>query len=169
MLAALPVRSPRSGYPVRAFFRVMWETGLRRGTLWRLTAPGDYRVGSALLHVRAEADKARYERPLPLAARAREELDAVCPDEGPIFRESDMRHHLAKAGKAIGLAPELVGHLSNHDFRHSRTTHLLDEGGSLTGVAYQKRRSPPRRRARFVLDSRLLRKRGLEPPQDFSH
>ncbi len=38
VIAHVPQRS-RGGYPARAFFRVMWETGLRPGTLFRLRAP----------------------------------------------------------------------------------------------------------------------------------
>ena len=57
----------------------MRETGLRPGTLQRLRAPDDYQPGSQFLRIRAEADKARYAREVPLTARAREVLDELCP------------------------------------------------------------------------------------------
>ncbi|MFK7985924.1 MAG: tyrosine-type recombinase/integrase [Sandaracinaceae bacterium] len=136
VLRALPHRSQRARHPVRAFFRVMWETGLRRATLWPLRAPQDYQKGSDRLVIRDAADKARYGRALPLTAAARASLDEVCPGEGAIFPRADLRHLLRAAARDAGLPELAVRHLSNHDFRHSRTTDLLDQGGSLTGVAY---------------------------------
>ena len=65
IVCALPART-RDGQPLRAYFEVMRETGLRPGTLQRLHAPDDYRPGSRFLRIRAEADKARYARELPL-------------------------------------------------------------------------------------------------------
>ncbi len=47
-----------------------------------------------------------------------------------------MRHALKKAALAAKLPEDVVRWISNHDFRHSRTTCLLDRGASLTGVAY---------------------------------
>lgn len=142
VLAALPERTyltkskRRGGLPVRAFYTVMWETGLRRGTLWRLEAPRHYRRGSRELFVAREIDKARYERTIDLTPRARVALDSVCPDEGLIFGKHDMRKHLRAAAIAVGLDAEDAKHLSNHDFRHARTTHLIERGGSLLGVGY---------------------------------
>lgn len=138
-LLPLTVRAGRGGRgprPCRPFFRVLWETGLRRGTLWRLEAPHDYRRGAAELVIRDEADKAAYGRTVPLTARAREALDAVCPDAGRIFPEVDYRAQLEKAALAIGIPAHLAPHLSHHDFRHGRTTHLLDSGAPLTGVMH---------------------------------
>ena len=141
LIEALPteIRAGEEGgprRPCRAFFRVMWETGLRRATLWRLEAPGDYHRGSNELLIREEADKAGYARAVPLSARAREALDAVCPNRGPIFEPSDMRAQLRAAAKKAGVPAHLVSKVSNHDFRHARTTGLLDAGATLTGVAY---------------------------------
>jgi integrase len=141
LIEALPVdiRAAEEGgprRPCRAFFRVMWETGLRLGTLLRLEAPQDYHRGSNELLIREEADKAGYARAVPLSARAREALDAACPARGPIFEEADMRAQLRAAAKKAGIPPHLVRKVSNHDFRHARTTGLLDAGAPLTGVAY---------------------------------
>jgi integrase len=141
LLAALPVtiRAAEEGgpkRPCRAFFRVMWETGLRLSTLTRLEAPRDYRPGATELLIREEADKVGFARAVPLSGAAREALDAVCPKRGPIFEEADMRAQLEKAAKTAGIPEHLVHLVSNHDFRHARTTGLLDAGAPLTGVAY---------------------------------
>jgi integrase len=141
LIEALPeyVRAAEEGgprRPCRAFFRVLWETGLRCGTLWRLEAPHDFYRGARELVIRDEADKAAYGRTLPLTPAARAALDSVCPKRGELFPEVDYRAQLEKAALAIGIAPHLASHVSHHDFRHGRTTHLLDEGGSLTGVGY---------------------------------
>ena len=135
LIEALPEHI-RGGAPCRAFFRVLWETGLRRGTLLRLVAPGDYHHGAESLCIRDESDKAAYGRELPLTDAARAALDSVCPAKGPIFEPADYRYQLAKAAKAAGIPKHLAGHVSAHDFRHARTTDLLDRGASLTGVAY---------------------------------
>lgn len=135
IIGELPERL-RTGAPCRAFFRVMWETGLRRGTMFALETPGDYRVGAMTLRVRAEVDKSAFGRELPLTSSARAALDSLAPKRGVIFARSDFRHQLAKAARAAGIEPHLAGHVSHHDFRHARTTHLIDEGAPLTGVAF---------------------------------
>lgn len=122
--------------PCRALFRVLWETGLRIGTLNRLEAPGDYRRGAAELVIRDAADKARYGRTIDLTPAARAALDSVCPDEGLLFPPTSFRAQLKAAAKKAGVPAHLAGHVSHHDFRHARTTNLLDSGAPLTGVAY---------------------------------
>jgi integrase len=84
----------------------MRKTGLRPGTLQRLRAPDDYRSGAEFLKIRAEADKARYEREVPLTARAREALDEVCPNEGLIFPKFAWRYPLREAARTAGLEPD---------------------------------------------------------------
>jgi integrase len=128
----------RNGKPCRAFFRLLWETGLRRSSLERLQAPRDYRRGDEVLRLPPEADKARWGRELPLTPRARVALDAVVPEAGRLFDpRTDYRKALRRAALAAGVPADLARSVSNHDFRHARTTDLLSqEGASLAGVAY---------------------------------
>jgi site-specific recombinase XerC len=135
IVAALPERT-RDGQPCRAYFAVMRETGLRPGTLQRLRAPDDYRPGAAFLKIRAEADKARYEREVPLTARAREALDEVCPNEGLIFPKFAWRYPLREAARTAGLEPDRASKVKPYDFRHSVATELTERSGNLLGVGY---------------------------------
>lgn len=122
--------------PCRALFRALWETGLRIGTFLRLEAPHDYHRGASELVIRDEADKAEYGRVLPLTAKARAALDSVCPDAGLLFLPVNYRAQLRKAALAAGVPGHLAGHVSHHDFRHGRATHLLDTGTPLSAVSY---------------------------------
>jgi integrase len=135
IVAALPERT-RDGQPCKGYFAVMRETGLRPGTLQRLRAPDDYRPGSPFLKIRAEADKARYEREVPLTTRAREVLDEVCPTEGLIFSRFAWRHPLRAAARAAGLEPDRASRVKPYDFRHSVATELTERSGNLLGVGY---------------------------------
>jgi integrase len=135
IIAALPEQT-RMGNRPRAFFAFMWETALRRATLWELRAPGDYHPGRATLRIRKEADKSRYDRELPLSPLAREILDDVCPKEGRIFPAVDFRYVLREAARAAGLSEHDAAHLSNHDFRHGALTHLAETSGDLLAISY---------------------------------
>ena len=135
IVRALPTQT-RDGQPLRAYFEIMRETGLRPGTLQRLRAPDDYRPGSPFLKIRAEADKARYEREVPLTTRAREVLDEVCPTEGLIFPRFAWRHPLRAAARAAGLEPDRASRVKPYDFRHSVATELTERSGNLLGVGY---------------------------------
>lgn len=88
-----------------------------------------------LLIVRG-ADKARYERRLPLTEAARKALDEVCPDVGLIFPREPGRGHLRAAGVAAGLSPAVVAALVPYSLRHARFTHLVEIGAPLLGVQY---------------------------------
>ena len=135
IVAALPERT-RDGQPCRAYFAVMRETGLRPGTLQRLRAPDDYRPGAPFLKIRSEADKARYEREVPLTVRAREVLDEVCPDDGLIFPKFAWRYPLREAARVAGLEPDRASKVKPYDFRHSVATELTERSGNLLGVGY---------------------------------
>ena len=134
VIAALPERSRRGARP-KAFYTLLWETGLRKATLERLVAE-DFRPAEGVLVIRDEVDKARFGRTLPLTARACEVLREVCPETGEVFGKRDMRVSLRNAARAANLSEEDARFLSNHDFRHGRTTHLLEHSDNLVGVAY---------------------------------
>jgi len=138
IVRALPTRT-RDGQPLRGYFELMRETGLRPGTLQRLRAPDDYRPGSQFLRIRAEADKARYARELPLSERAREVLDDVCTDEGILFPKFAWRYPLRTAAVAAGLEPDRASKLSPYDFRHGVATELTER--SVSSVATPCRKS----------------------------
>lgn len=133
LLRALPERT-RSGHPARAFYTLLWETGLRRGTLRRLSVPEHYRRGASELVITQRIDKARVERVLPLTARARRALDAVCPDIGLVFGTVRYEYALRKAA----VAAEIAGaeHLSDHDFRHARLTYWGERTDNLLGLQF---------------------------------
>lgn len=143
LIAALPERSrrprghlDREPVHVRAFVLVMAETGLRRGTLWRLRAPEHFYRGALHLTITNDIDKARDGRALPLSPRARAALEAACPEEGLIFGRVNVRHWLAAASRGIGLPEHLAGRVSHHDLRHSFMTELAESGASLAGLQY---------------------------------
>ena len=133
ILSELPV-TYRATKP-RAFYTLLWETGLRKATLERLVA-SDYRAADEVLEIRDEADKARFGRVLPLTPKARAVLDEVCREPGEIFGKRDMRTTLRRAAQRAGLSEGDVAALSNHDFRHARTTYLLEHSDNLVGVAF---------------------------------
>lgn len=136
LLEVLPESTAGGRCRPRAFYSVLWETGLRHGTLARLRAPEHYRSGDALLRIASEIDKSRYGRGLPLTARARAALDAVCPDVGLIFGDHNHRIALRSAAVRAGLPEHKCEKLSDHDFRHSRITFMASRTKNLAGVAY---------------------------------
>lgn len=140
IIALLPER--KRGRPIRAYYAVLWETGLRPETLCSLKAPNDYRRGEGSLKIRKEADKARYDRKLPLSDAARAALDSVCPDAGSLFprrkdgQPADYRISLRAAARGAGLGRDRSKRISDYDFRHGRTTQLVDETGDILGTGY---------------------------------
>lgn len=141
IIAKLPEEGKR-GRPIRAYYVVLWETGLRPETLCSLRAPLDYKRGSEVLRIRDEADKARYGRELPLTEAARAALDSVCPEAGSLFprrkdgQPADYRVSLRAAAAAAGLDADRAGRISDYDFRHGRITHLVHRSGDLLGPGY---------------------------------
>ncbi|MDB4985519.1 MAG: hypothetical protein JWN04_697 [Myxococcaceae bacterium] len=130
IIAASPVFG-RNKRPVRPYFQVLWETGLRPETIVSIEAPGDYRRGSDTLRIRAEADKARYARVVPLTPGAREALDSVCPEAGFLFARAPdgdapkVNNELRKAARLAGLEPARANRISPYDLRHGRATELV--------------------------------------------
>ena len=145
-LAALPelTRTPaRKGpwrgrrFPVRDWFTLAWETGLRPITLGALEVPRHYQPGAEHMKLTADIDKVQFARPLPLTARARAILDRHAPEAGLIFAGvPDLRHYIKPAAEASGLSPAKIATLSPYDLRHARATDLVDQTGDLAGPAY---------------------------------
>lgn len=135
ILAAMPLRSRRTGAWVRPLFAVLWETGLRPVTILRLEAPRHFAKGARRLFVSRDIDKEGFERWIPLSAAAREALDRVCPEEGRLFGadEKSLRFSLAAALREAGLEGRGIG---VYDFKHSRITHDVNSGAPLAGVAH---------------------------------
>lgn len=96
-------------FPIRARFVVGYDTGLRPATLDVLSVPEHYEKGSPSLRLTDDADKQRWGREVPLSKRARDALDAVCPDEGLIFGWHDYRPHIKAAAEQV-LPPEMAKH-----------------------------------------------------------
>lgn len=122
-------------FPIRARFVVGYETTLRPSTLDRLQAPKHYRAGAATLLISPDIDKARFGREVPLTERARDALDAVCPDEGLIFGAHDYREHL-KVAAAVALPKDVAARFAGTHLRSARITHLLEKTGNLPGTQH---------------------------------
>jgi site-specific recombinase XerC len=120
----------------RAFYTVMWETGLRTGTIARLSVPEHYEPGRSALSVTDAIDKVRFGRELPLTSRARDVLDAVSPRRGLVFGDRNLVGQLRRAARAAGLSDERARRVSNHHLRHARATHLASRSDNLVGVAF---------------------------------
>ncbi len=120
----------------RAFFTVLWETGLGPTTVHQIEVGRHYVKGSSDLTITAEIDKARYDRVVGLTKAATAALDSVCPKAGVIFPKTDYRKTLTKAAKEAGIPEEKVVHFTKYDFRHARITDVIDATGDMTGVAY---------------------------------
>lgn len=161
VLANLPERT-RSGLAVKAYFTTMYETTLRRETLFSITAPGDYAKGRETLKIREEVDKARFGREVPLSGRARAALDSVCPKEGLIFPPAYYRHALLAAAKAAGLSEERAHHLSYHDFRHASLTHMASDSTDLVGMAFLAGHKHITTTAQYVHSHQKAAERALE-------
>lgn len=183
LLSAIPPRL-RGGHAGRARFILAYETGLRPATLDGLSCPENYTKGGTHLQIPDELDKARFGRPLPLTARAREALDAVIVGDGPIFGVHDYRETWSNALEAAGLPNTIVP----YDLRHARIQHLLDAGEPMTGVAYLVGHTLLTTTNAYVKASRrqaekmvsgvktgvraldpVVRRKGLEPLQELPH
>jgi integrase len=140
----------RERFPVRARFRVAWESSLRPATLDKLSAPENYRVGSSALTISDETDKSRFGRELPLSLDARKALDSVCPVTGIIFGSHDFRTLLRPAARAAGIDAYRADRISDYDFRHSRLTHLGQVTSNLSGVMYLAGHKQPATTARYM-------------------
>lgn len=124
------------GALVRARVQFAWETGLRPETISTIRSPEDYHRGQTFLKIRAESDKNRYSRIVPLTDGARAAIDSVCPDVGIIFGKHSFKKQLRKAAKESGLPETTYAHLTAYDLRHSRATYWVEHSQNLAGVAF---------------------------------
>jgi integrase len=132
----LPERTPVAGHPIKALFTVIWDTSLRIGTMWRLEVPKHYKHGDDVLRISQDIDKSRYARSVPLTPRARRVLDAICPEEGFIFRPFEYRRILVQAARKVLGTEHEARDLSAHDFRHAALTHMAAVGSDLTEIGH---------------------------------
>lgn len=129
LLAELPSRKEHlKGEPVREYFTLLWETGLRKGTIERMLW-SDVDLDQRTIHIRGSIDKARYQRTVPLTKKAAAVLASMPRDAAVVFGRRDYRTSLKQAAERIGLE---VARLGCHTFRHSR---LTDLGQRTTNIA----------------------------------
>jgi len=133
-LAALPVLSD-GGFCVRARYRFQYETGLRSSLLDRL------KIGDVLgnqLKIRAEIDKSKYGRVVPLSEAAQDALAFALTrvsDNGEIFGRRDFIHWIQPAAVAAFGAERGRLFCPQH-LRSIRATMWLDAGIPVTDVAH---------------------------------
>ena len=122
-------------HAIRARFVFAYETGLRPATIDAISVPTHWKPGDTYLQIRAEDDKARYARRIPLSPAACAALEQTWADQrhkgGPlVFGAHDFREVFegarVRAGIPAGFAP--------YDLRHARVQHLLDRGVPLRAV-----------------------------------
>lgn len=121
-------------FPVRGFFEVLRETGLRPITLERLVGR-DLTVSG--LHVRLEADKNRWERVVPLTSRARRALeDAMPSDRNELIFGDHEWDRLFERAVLEALGPEMADRMTTYDLKHGLVTELFDNGAPETGIQF---------------------------------
>lgn len=120
---------------VRPRFEFGYETGLRPGTLDKLSVPDHWTPGSKVLRLSAKTLKQRRTVVLPLSKRAQEILEQWAPRRGLIFGEHDYRHQIAKAAE-VALPEEKLQAFCAAHLRSARVTHNLDAGMSLSAAQW---------------------------------
>lgn len=167
-LAALPEWSSSrkvERFAVRARFVLAYETSLRPSTLDRIETPKHYRPGEGVLRLTPDTDKVRWDRDVPLSARARAALDAVLaglpPDyAGPIFGAHDYRTHVERA--ALVLPAEVRDRFCGAHLRSAALTHWIDEGVPLTAAQWMAGQKRVSTTARYVKSSFRSAREALE-------
>ncbi len=139
LLPCLPLESGRVKFPVRHYFQLLWETGLRPKTIQNLRRGKHFDPEHPVLHISADIDKAQYERTVDLTEAGFEALKAVCKGKRRgdlIFGRYDGRSALRKAALDAGLPEERANELKPYSFRHGRTTHLVAHSDNMPGVMH---------------------------------
>jgi integrase len=162
IIAALPLHAKRGGSSIRDRAIVSWETGLRPEAIASLSVPEHYRKGERALRLLAAADKARYERELPLTPRAREALDRCAPDIGLIFGPLRWGPHIKAAAASSGLPLDIAKRVTVHALRHSRLTYLAERTDNLAGLQYLAGHKHLSTTARYVKASQRAAEAVLE-------
>jgi integrase len=123
-------------FPIRKRFEFAYLTGLRPGSIDKISVPEHWEPGRTTLQLTDEADKIRWGRELPLEPRALEILAEVAPPQGLIFGWHDYRSHL-KAAAAQVLPPERAKRFAGSHLRSMFTTHALEQGKNIMGIQYR--------------------------------
>lgn len=142
ILAKLPETTKHRGaghkakdIAVRARFVVQFETALRpESTISRLRWKDVTAFG---LHIRAECDKNRWERTVPLSQRAREALNSLPQGEAEdlIFGDHDLRE-VFDAAVARAFAGKPPDGVTQYALKHARITAWFEEGADVTAVKF---------------------------------
>jgi len=137
ILAQLPERSrtrDRKAILVRPRFVFAFETALRPEMIDQLEERDLTAFG---LHIRAEVDKNRWDRTVPLSERAAEALRAGITGNptARIFGEHDLRVTFRKAAKAaLGVADGK--RVTPYDLKHARVTAWRSAGRDPLGIQF---------------------------------
>lgn len=160
VIRALAERSP-TGFPVRARYVVLYETGLRPTTVDALSVPEHYSRGSPSLRLTDEVDKEGFARTVPLSQAARKALDGVAPERGVIFGEHRYARFVPPAARKA-LPPHKAAVFTAQHLRSACATHLLDAGAPLPGVQYLLGHRSTQTTARYVRPTEAAAKAALD-------
>jgi len=168
ILAALPERTRNAGFPVKALFTLLWETGLRIEGVAKLRSPDHYRLGFNELWITDEVDKNDYSRILDLTPRVTAMLDQIVANKGNGLIFGSFQYFKALRGTAaqiadrIGLTPDDVRSLDARDFRHAATTDAAGKSNEIEGIAYTLGHKDLRTTSRYLDADRKSARRVLE-------
>lgn len=124
-------------FPVRDAFRFSYETGLRPGTVARVSIPTHWTPARPeWLRITPDIDKVQNGREVRLSKVAQGILARWAPKAGVVFGAHDMRIQL-KAAAAKVLPADRAKDFARYDLRHGRARVLLDASGDLRGTAHQ--------------------------------
>ncbi len=135
LIAKLPERSNREGWPIRARFEVMWETTLRPATLDALSVPEHWAPGETVLRIPAAIDKEGHNRDVPLTPRAVAALESVAPEAGLIFGVHRFDPYVRDAASTV-LPDSKAAILTGQHIRSAAITRWLERSNNLPGVMH---------------------------------